>query len=39
MEGRWLHDQTILDDYILFWFREGEGVGGGELHQESDSNT
>ena len=19
MEGRWLHDQSYIDDYILFW--------------------
>ena len=22
-EGRWLHDQTILNDYAVFWFRKG----------------
>ena len=22
-EGRWLHDQTFLDDYARFWLREG----------------
>jgi hypothetical protein len=22
-EGRWLHDQTFLDDYSMFWFRKG----------------
>jgi hypothetical protein len=23
VEGRWLRDQKLLDDYILFWFRSG----------------
>jgi hypothetical protein len=26
MEGRWLHDQTYIDDYINFWF-QGEAKG------------
>jgi hypothetical protein len=29
-EGRWLHDQRYLDDYIRFWFR-----GGGSPRQYS----
>jgi hypothetical protein len=24
-EGRWLRDQSLLDEYTLFWFRSGEG--------------
>ncbi len=24
-EGRWLHDQKILNDYAVFWFRHGGG--------------
>jgi hypothetical protein len=24
-EGRWLHDQTCLDDYTTFWFRGNNG--------------
>ena len=27
-EGRWLHDQKYLDDYILFYFRKGGDPGG-----------
>ncbi|WP_197530604.1 MGH1-like glycoside hydrolase domain-containing protein [Bythopirellula polymerisocia] len=29
-EGRWLHDQTFLDDYTLFWLRSGPGGGPAE---------
>lgn len=25
-EGRWLHNQKYLNDYILFWFRKSEGL-------------
>eukprot|EP01043_Picozoa_sp_COSAG02_P033927 COSAG02_NODE_2342_length_9101_cov_78.830038_8_plen_637_part_00 len=28
MEGRWIHDETYLNDYILFWFG-----GGGDPYQ------
>ncbi len=35
-EGRWLHDQRYLDQYILFWLRGGEGGGPqSRFHQYS----
>ena len=33
-EGRWLRDQTLLDDYTLFWYRHG-----GDLHKYSQWST
>jgi hypothetical protein len=30
VEGRWMRNKTILDDYTLFWYR-----GGGNLHKYS----
>jgi mannosylglycerate hydrolase MGH1-like protein/glycosyl hydrolase family 65 len=26
-EGRWLHDQKLLDEYTLFWYRSGSDGG------------
>jgi len=26
-EGRWLHDKSLLDEYIRFWFRSGPNGG------------
>ncbi len=35
-EGRWLHDQTCLDEYLLFWLRSGPSGGLQRLfHQYS----
>jgi hypothetical protein len=35
-EGRWLHDQRYLDDYLLFWLRSGPGGGlQPQFHQYS----
>jgi hypothetical protein len=35
-EGRWLHNQTYLDDYLLFWLRSGANGGlHPRLHQYS----
>ncbi|MBN1309175.1 MAG: hypothetical protein JXA18_14725, partial [Chitinispirillaceae bacterium] len=33
-EGRWLRDQTLLDDYTLYWFGHG-----GDLHKYSQWST
>ena len=33
-EGRWLHDETYLDEYTLFWYRHG-----GNLHKYSQWST
>ncbi|NWG12403.1 MAG: hypothetical protein HXY20_02575 [Acidobacteria bacterium] len=33
-EGRWLHDQTYLDDYLRFWLRAGGGLHP-QFHQYS----
>lgn len=35
-EGRWLRDQALLDEYILFWYRSGpEGGPAKHYHQFS----
>jgi hypothetical protein len=31
-EGRWLHDQRLLDEYIKVWFRGNEGKPMKKLH-------
>ena len=33
MEGRWLHDQNYLDDYVRYWFRND--VNRQQLHKYS----
>ncbi|MDE3067799.1 MAG: glycoside hydrolase [Verrucomicrobiota bacterium] len=35
MEGRWLHNQTHLDDYILFWLRGDHGRPEQHFHKYS----
>jgi hypothetical protein len=34
MEGRWLHDQDFLDDYVRHWFRDD--ASRQQLHKYSD---
>jgi hypothetical protein len=33
MEGRWLHDQIVLDDYVRYWLRDPAGTQA--LHKYS----
>jgi hypothetical protein len=33
MEGRWLHDQSYLDDYVRYWFRDA--AARQQLHKYS----
>lgn len=35
MEGRWLHDQTFHDDYLLYWLRGKGGQPQDHLHRFS----
>jgi hypothetical protein len=36
MEGRWLRDQSLYDDYVLYWLRGAEGgKPQGHLHKYS----
>ncbi|MFT3781351.1 MAG: trehalase family glycosidase [Nibricoccus sp.] len=36
MEGRWLRDQSVYDDYVLYWLRGAEGgKPQGHLHKYS----
>ncbi|MFZ2148800.1 MAG: glycosyl hydrolase family 65 protein [Sedimentisphaerales bacterium] len=34
-EGRWLHNQKYLKDYVTFWFRMNDGAPQKHLHQYS----
>jgi len=34
-EGRWLKDQSLLDEYIRFWFRNDGGKPEGKFHNYS----
>jgi len=34
-EGRWLRDQSYLDDYVLYWLRENQGKPQDHLHKYS----
>src|SRR3989304_2667061 len=34
-EGRWLHDQRLLDEYTRFWFRSRDGGPAAHFHQFS----
>jgi len=34
-EGRWLHEQKYLNDYVLFWFRKNNGAPQKHLHKYS----
>ena len=34
-EARWLKDQTLLDEYIRFWFRSNEGKPEAKFHNYS----
>ncbi len=35
-EGRWLHNQQYMDDYILFWYRGNQGKPMEHLHRYSN---
>jgi hypothetical protein len=35
-EGRWLHNQQYMDDYILFWYRGNEGKPMEHFHRYSN---
>ena len=34
-EGRWLHNQIYLNEYVLFWFRKNNGTPQRHFHQYS----
>lgn len=34
-EGRWLRDQSLLDEYIRFWFRSNDGKPEAKFHNYS----
>src|SRR5438067_12789884 len=34
-EGRWLRDQSFLDEYVRFWFRGNEGKPQSHFHKYS----
>jgi hypothetical protein len=34
-EGRWLHDQNYLDDYVTFWFHGNDGKPQKKFHSYS----
>src|SRR5947209_2201705 len=34
-EGRWLADQTLLDEYVRFWFRGNSGAPQPHFHKYS----
>jgi hypothetical protein len=35
IEGRWLRDQSIFDDYVLYWLRGNKGAPQTHLHKYS----